>query len=130
MEAAAAVLLLFGILFIRGLSCNAKKTIRPQIGVITIANDDLALLQGRSAETQITLPNDHRQALSQTASRIAAGTACGRIADVTLSFLTSNHVSYPFVVNGQWQKEKGGDKDRNGTRRMPLTLTAWVIGVV
>lgn len=66
MEAAAAVLLLFGILFIRGLSCNAKKTIRPQIGVITITNDDLALLQGRSAETQITLPNDHRQALSQT----------------------------------------------------------------
>uniref|UniRef100_A0A8B9W0E8 EGF-like calcium-binding domain-containing protein n=1 Tax=Anas zonorhyncha TaxID=75864 RepID=A0A8B9W0E8_9AVES len=131
MEAAAAVLLLFGILFIRGLSCNAKKTIRPQIGVITMfldnipwgclslrtINDDLALLQGRSAETQITLPNDHRQARSQTASRIAAGTACSRIADVTLSFLTSNHVSYPFVVNGQWQKEKGESKGRQRQKR-------------
>ena len=98
------MLLRSNILFIRGLSCNAKKTIRPQIGVITITNDDLALLRGRSAETQITLPNDHRQALSQTASRIA--TACSRIADVTLSFLINNHVSHPFVVNGQWQKEE------------------------
>ncbi|XP_071895522.1 uncharacterized protein [Anas platyrhynchos] len=131
MEAAAAVLLLSGILFIRGLSCNAKKTLRPQIGVITMfldnipwgclslrtINDDLALLRGRSAETRITLPNAHRQARSQTASRIAAGTACSRIADVTLSFLTSNHVSHPFVVNGQWQKEKGESKGRQRQKR-------------
>ncbi|XP_068521195.1 very low-density lipoprotein receptor-like [Anas acuta] len=38
--------------------------------------------------------------------------ACSRIADVTRSFLTSNHVSHPFVVNGQWQKEKGESKGR------------------
>ncbi|XP_071884008.1 uncharacterized protein [Anas platyrhynchos] len=37
---------------------------------------------------------------------------CSRIADVTRSFLTSNHVSHPFVVNGQWQKEKGESKGR------------------
>ncbi|XP_071886573.1 uncharacterized protein [Anas platyrhynchos] len=115
--AAAAVLLHSSILFIKGLSCNAKKTIRPQIGVITITNDDLALLRGRSAETQITLPNDHQQALSQTASRDAAGTACSRIADVTLSFLASNHVSHPFVVNGQWKKEKGESKGRQKQKR-------------
>uniref|UniRef100_A0A493U2L1 Zinc finger protein 365 n=1 Tax=Anas platyrhynchos platyrhynchos TaxID=8840 RepID=A0A493U2L1_ANAPP len=38
--------------------------------------------------------------------------ACSRIADVTRSCLTSNHVSHPFVVNGQWQKEKGESKGR------------------
>ena len=45
--------------------------------------------------------------------KVAAGTACSRIADVTLSFLTSNHVSHPFVVNGQWQKEKEDATDTN-----------------
>ena len=45
--------------------------------------------------------------------KVAAGTACSCIADVTLSFLTSNHVSYPFVVNGQWQKEKEDATDTN-----------------
>ena len=49
--------------------------------------------------------------------KVAAGTACSRIADVTLSFLTSNHVSYPFVVNGQWQKEKGESKGRQRQKR-------------
>lgn len=112
--AAAAVLLRSDILCRRGLSCNAKKTIRPQI---TITNDDLALLRGRSAETQITLPNDHRQALSQTASKVAAGTAGSRLADVTLSFLTSNHASHPFVVNGPWKKEKGESKGRQRQKR-------------
>ncbi|XP_071889317.1 uncharacterized protein [Anas platyrhynchos] len=43
--------------------------------------------------------------------------ACSRIADVTRSFLTSNHVSHPFVVNGQWQKEKGESKGRQRQKR-------------
>uniref|UniRef100_A0A8B9VCV0 EGF-like calcium-binding domain-containing protein n=1 Tax=Anas zonorhyncha TaxID=75864 RepID=A0A8B9VCV0_9AVES len=80
--------------------------------ILRITSDNLALLWGRSAEAQITLPNAHWQAHSQTASKVAAGTAYSRIADVTLSFLTSNHVSHPFVVNGQWQKEKGESKGR------------------
>uniref|UniRef100_A0A493T7F9 EGF-like calcium-binding domain-containing protein n=1 Tax=Anas platyrhynchos platyrhynchos TaxID=8840 RepID=A0A493T7F9_ANAPP len=42
---------------------------------------------------------------------------CSCIADVTRSFLTSNHVSHPFVVNGQWQKEKGESKGRQRQKR-------------
>uniref|UniRef100_A0A8B9VKH1 ribonuclease H n=1 Tax=Anas zonorhyncha TaxID=75864 RepID=A0A8B9VKH1_9AVES len=118
----------------------SDSTIRPQIGDITMllhnltdvqmfldniqrgchivrtTNDALAillpLLRCRSAEPQITLTNDHRQALSQIASKVAAGTACSHIADITLSFLISNHASHPFAVNGQWQKEKGESKGR------------------
>uniref|UniRef100_A0A8B9VCJ6 RNA-directed DNA polymerase n=1 Tax=Anas zonorhyncha TaxID=75864 RepID=A0A8B9VCJ6_9AVES len=84
--------------------------------IVWITNDDLAillpLLQCRSAEPQITLTNDYRQALSQITSKVAAGTACRHIADVALSFLISNHVSHPFAVLGQWQKGKGENKGR------------------
>eukprot|EP00075_Anas_platyrhynchos_P014911 XP_027304164.1 homer protein homolog 1-like [Anas platyrhynchos] len=61
--------------------------------IVRITNDDLAillpLLQGRSAELQITLTNDHRQSPSQIASKVAAGSAYRCIAEGALSLLES-----------------------------------------
>nr|XP_038025407.1 homer protein homolog 1-like isoform X1 [Anas platyrhynchos] len=45
--------------------------------------------QGRSAELQITLTNDHRQSPSQIASKVAAGSAYRCIAEGALSLLES-----------------------------------------
>lgn len=84
--------------------------------IVGITNDDLALLlpllRGRRAEQSITLTNEQRQALSRISRKVADGAACRRIAKLPLSVIIVNHVSHPYAVIGQWQKEEGGNKGR------------------